>query len=338
MTSGAAFRYGLPILVSIWGMIFLTPLAFLTFLEMPLTAREIIMNTLMPCCLIIKFYLNYSYFTDYWMKKKNNWKFWLLNISISFVLAFLIQFLVHLVYGSLVTMRVHVFYFLRDIINMTVVGGFAVAIKMMLYHKMHEHDKELQDKEAELRTVKKEMSPHFLLNTLNNIYALTTFDIKRAQEAIIELSHLLRTLLYNDANQPQPLSESIKFMRCYVKLMQLRMTANVKINVDVEVPENNKIMVAQMLIVPLVENAFKHGIHPVKESFIDIKVYADEEKVNIKVSNSNFPKDDKDKSGHGIGLQQEQTRLDIIYPGKYQWTKGTNEAQTVYTSNLTIYL
>lgn len=336
--SGAAFKYGLPILVCIWGLIFLSPLAFLTFLEMPLTIRELFMNLIMPCCLILKFFLNYSYFTKYWMQKKNNVKFWSINFSINFALSFMIQLIVHIVYGDQVSMKVHIFYLLRDFINLTVVGGFAVAIKMMIYTKMHEYERELQNKEAELRTVKKDISPHFLLNTLNNIYALTAFDTKRAQEAIIELSNLLRTLLYNDANQPKPLAESIRFMKSYIKLMQLRMPANVKINVDVEVPKDSKAMIAQMLIVPLVENAFKHGIHPVKESFIDILIHATDEKVEIKVSNSNFPKNDTDKSGHGIGLQQELTRLNIIYPGKYKWIKGTNDDKTIYTSNLTLYI
>lgn len=336
--SGAAFKYGLPILVCIWGLIFLSPLAFFTFMDVPLTIKEVFMNLIMPCCLILKFFLNYTYFTKVWMQRKSDIRFWSTSFCINFTMSLLIQLIVQFAYGDQVTMRVHIFYFLRDFINLTVVGGFGVAIKMMIYIKMHEHERELQDKEAELRTVKKDISPHFLLNTLNNIYALTAFDTMRAQEAIIELSNLLRTLLYNDANQPKPLAESIRFMKSYVKLMQLRMPANVKINVDVDVPENSKVMIAQMLIVPLVENAFKHGIHPVKESFIDIQIHATNEKVEINVSNSNFPKNDKDKSGHGIGLQQEQTRLDIIYPGRYKWTKGTNDDKTIYTSNLTLYI
>ncbi len=217
-------------------------------------------------------------------------------------------------------------------------AGIGITIRFMLYFQKQEYEMEMVNKEAELRTVKKDISPHFLLNTLNNIYALTTFDTKRAQEAIIQLSHLLRTLLYKDTNVPTPLADSIAFMECYVKLMQLRTADNVEINVDVDIPKDSKIMIAQMLIVPLVENAFKHGIHPVKPSFINVEVHADEKKVEIKVENSNFPKDNTDKSGHGIGLYQELTRLNLIYPNQYEWTRGTNEDNTIYTSHLTIFL
>lgn len=267
--SGAALKYGLPILTCLWGLIFLTPLAFLTFVEAPLTPTIIVTSVLMPIVLS---------------------------------------------------------------------GGIGITFRLMLYYQKQEYEKEMLNKDAELRTVKKDISPHFLLNTLNNIYALTTFDTKRAQEAIIQLSHLLRTLLYKDTNLPTPLADSIAFMECYVKLMQLRTADNVKINVDVDIPKDSKIMIAQMLIVPLVENAFKHGIHPVKPSFINVEVHANEKKVEIKVENSNFPKDNTDKSGHGIGLYQELTRLNLIYPNQYEWIRGTNEDNTIYTSHLTLFL
>lgn len=336
--SGAGFKYGLPILICLWGLIFLSPLAFLTFLDVPLTPKIIGMNMLMPMALIIKFYANYHYFCQKWLNSNRTYHFWLTNFAISFFLALLIQWAVHMVFDKQVSMKVHIFYFARDIINMTMAGGVAIAIKLMLFYQRQEHEKEMVHKEAELRTIKKDISPHFLLNTLNNIYALTTFDTKRAQEAIMQLSRMLRTLLYTDSNKPTDLSESVYFMECYIKLMQLRTTSNVKVNVDIDIPTDKKIMIAQMLIVPLVENAFKHGIHPVKPSFINVRIHANEKQVEIQVENSNFPKADNDKSGHGIGLQQEEARLNLLYPNHYKWTRGTNEDDTTYTSNLTIYL
>ena len=336
--SGAAFKYGLPILICLWGLLFLTPLAFFTFFEVRLTPTIIVMNMLMPLTVIFKFYWNYYFFCNKWLNTHCGLRFWGINISISILLALFIQIAVHIIFGDLVSINVHTFYFARDVINMTMSGGIAIAIRLVLYYQRQEYEKEMVHKEAELRTIKKDISPHFLLNTLNNIYALTTFDTKRAQEAIIQLSQMLRTLLYTDTNQPTALVDSVNFMKCYVELMQLRTASNVKINVDIDIPKDKKIMIAQMLIVPLVENAFKHGIHPVKPSFINISVHANEKQVNIRVENSNFPKDDNDKSGHGIGLHQELSRLNLLYPNHYEWTKGTNEDKTVYTSNLTIYL
>lgn len=231
------------------------------------------------------------------------------------------------------------FFIARDIVGGIVMSILVVIIKRWHHHRTCKHQLQLITKEAELQNMKKEISPHFLLNTLNNIYALIAFDKKRAQEAVIDLSNMLRTLLYSDTSLPVPLSQAVSFMQDYVKLMKLRLSSHVKIKVDVNLPStsDHDILVAPMLIVPLVENAFKHGIHSIKESFISIKIQADTQHILIEVANSYHPKSEADKSGHGIGLKQLKTRLDLIYPGKYEWIKGTNEDATVYTSKIILY-
>ena len=92
-----------------------------------------------------------------------------------------------------------------------------------------------------------------------------------------------------------------------------------------------------MLLISLIENAFKHGISPTLKSFIHLKLYADREKIECEIINTNHPKPPSDESGSGIGLQLIQRRVDLLYPGRYIWEKGTNADNTIYSSKITLY-
>ena len=87
---------------------------------------------------------------------------------------------------------------------------------------------------------------------------------------------------------------------------------------------------APLILISLVENAFKHGVSPTEQSFIHIDVVQQASSLTVKIENSNHPKTERDRSGHGIGLQQVQKRLDLSYPGRYQWEKGIN-GETYYS-------
>ena len=90
------------------------------------------------------------------------------------------------------------------------------------------------------------------------------------------------------------------------------------------------------IFISLIENAFKHGISPTEKSFIHIQIAEEKERIICKIENSNFPKNDNDKSGSGIGLEQVQKRLNLLYSGKYQWNKGVSDDLKTYISYLTI--
>lgn len=196
---------------------------------------------------------------------------------------------------------------------------------------------ELQKKDAELKNLRLQVSPHFLLNTLNSIYALTMFDQQRAQSAITSLSSLLRHMLYDNKKEKLNMQEEATLLRHYVDLMRIRLNENVKIGLNTDIPEPCHLYVAPLVIISLVENAFKHGVSSTMPSFISIVIRANEESIYCEVSNSNFPKTDHDHSGHGIGLTQLKERLDILYPGKYHWEHYVINDKNIYTSKLTIY-
>ena len=205
-----------------------------------------------------------------------------------------------------------------------------------LIQRSREQEKEAQQMEYEKLVY--QINPHFLLNTLNNIYALIAFDTDKAQQAVQDLSRLLRHLLYDNNQDFIPLNREMEFLKNYVALMKIRLSSNVDLQFHIDIPSENPIRVAPLIFISLFENAFKHGISPVKPSFIHIKIYSSgPDTLSCSIENSYFPKQRNDISGSGIGLEQVQKRLDLIYPDKYEWTKGCDENATVYKSILTIH-
>lgn len=230
---------------------------------------------------------------------------------------------------------------IRDIFNMTIAA--AMATMMRLAENWHKSELARQEAEkertkAELSNLRSQIKPHFMLNTLNNIYALTSFAPERARKAIEQLSSLLRHILYENEKPEISINEEVEFIGDYIALMQLRVTNNVDIQFDTQIPQGCFAKIAPMILISLVENAFKHGISPTKPSFIHINISADNNHINCTIKNSNYPKLANDKSGHGIGLVQVSRRLELNYKNRYQWNKGISDDGMVYSSQITIYL
>lgn len=196
---------------------------------------------------------------------------------------------------------------------------------------------EIQKTEAELQNLRNQINPHFLLNTLNSIYALISFDRDKAQKAVLSLSALLRQMLYGGRNNAVALCDEVEFIRNYVELMRIRLNKNVRIDFNVSISHGDDVKVAPFIFISLVENAFKHGVSTANPSFILINILYDGEKIVCEIRNSNYPKASTDKSGHGIGLEQVARRLDLAYAGKYEWERGVDEDENTYYSIITIY-
>ena len=175
-----------------------------------------------------------------------------------------------------------------------------------------------------MQNLKSQLNPHFLFNTLNNIYSLIAIDAERAQYAVHDLSRLLRHVLYENKQLFVPLEGEVAFMRSYIELMSLRLPG--KVDLQVDLPEaGSQVMVAPLLFISLIENAFKHGVSPTEHSFIHISLQvipSPKETVVCRIENSNYPKHDNDRSGSGIGLPNLRKRLDLLYAGKYEFRTG----------------
>ncbi len=336
--------------VIIWAVIFIMPISFKEP-DDELTLTSYLRHSVLPLCLMLVFYVNYLWLGPKFFSQSHKWKK-LLSVDLIFIAVLAIGLSEWMTFdherhkreiilenGQQIplpphqrSVRMFIFGLIRDTFTLSaaaIVGGFAVMAKRIA-------EMENARKEAELLNLRNQVSPHFLLNTLNNIYALTAFNQSKAQEAIMELSKMLRYLLYNEDQPSMKLQDEVEFVHNYIELMRLRLPGHVTVEEDIHIPTPCTMKIAPMIIISLVENAFKHGISPTQHSEIVIHISADDEAITCDIHNTYFPKDDSDRSGHGIGLQQVQKRLDLSYPGKYEWAKGVSD-NCYYISNLKLY-
>jgi len=187
--------------------------------------------------------------------------------------------------------------------------------------------------QTELQHLRYQLQPHFFFNSLNNIYSLVDISPEKAKSTIHSLGKLMRYLLYETNTELVPLSKEIEFMRKYIDLMKLRLTDKTQIESSFPLSEN-QIKIAPLLFISLIENAFKHGVSANKESMISIEMNVQKNVVNFTLENHNFPKEESDKSGSGIGLQNLEKRLQLLYPNKHTFKKELKAG--VYRVNLQI--
>ena len=214
--------------------------------------------------------------------------------------------------------------------------GMNIGIK--LYFKQRGDRKRLEQLEKEnleqqLEYLKYQINPHFLMNTLNNIHALVDIDPEKSKQTILELSKMMRFVLYEGNKQVVPLDREIAFLQNYIQLMKLRYTDKVKITVDVPKNLPNK-EVPPLMFITFVENAFKHGVSYRQASFIDIAISIGEDKLVFDCRNSRIPKED-DKHG-GVGLANVKKRLELIYGNRY--ALDIKDEQDTYTVKLSLPL
>ena len=189
--------------------------------------------------------------------------------------------------------------------------------------------------ERQLQYLKYQVNPHFFMNTLNNIHALVDIDPERAKASIVELSKLMRYVLYEGNNRLTPLSREVQFLRNYVQLMSMRYTGNVSISLDVPevLPDS---MLPPLLLVIFVENAFKHGISYRTKSFVEISLQPHGDRLLFSCRNSRPEiKHDENMKG-GVGLSNVRRRLDLLFPDDY--TLDIKETEDIYTVKLEIPL
>jgi len=179
--------------------------------------------------------------------------------------------------------------------------------------------------EAELSWLKNQLNPHFLFNSLNNISSLTQIDANRAQESIWQLSDLLRYALYETKDDFVPVAGEIEFMENYIALMELRCSEMTKVKKHFgQFPQGT--VVAPLLFISLIENAFKHGVNTRVESLINVDMTAQGHDLVFLCENSVCSNaDTTGHAGSGIGLENLSRRLDLIYKGKYSYEHIEND-------------
>ena len=190
--------------------------------------------------------------------------------------------------------------------------------------------------ETELKLLKSQIHPHFLFNTLNNIYALTLQKSDQAPDAIIKLSELLDYLIYHGENEQAPLAKEIELIDHYMELEKLRygnrLQASFKITGDPD-----KVMIAPVLLLPFVENAFKHGISQSRNKvWLKIRLEISNRSIIFHIENSKPGIPAKEGMPGGIGLENLKRRLEILYENRY--SLEILDKKDIYTVHLNLKL
>ncbi len=175
---------------------------------------------------------------------------------------------------------------------------------------------EKENVENKMAFLQNQVSPHFFMNTLNNIHALVDINTEEAKEAIIRLSNMMAYMLYESQTDKISIQKEIDFVKSYVELMKLRFSEEVDINV--EIPEKlPEIAIPPLLTISFIENAFKHGVSYEEPSFIHIKYVFKKDHLYFELKNSNHSKQEKNANS-GIGLENARKRLALIYTTNYE--------------------
>ena len=338
-----------------WSIVLFLPLFFYNSSDAPwqVTRHHFMRSLGAPLCYMLLFYLNYLWLVPKFYFRDHKAAFYAINVVAVVVAMLLMTGWWHMM-NELFTIdgmtshgshargprppRYPMFFY--NAIMLILVAGLALAVRMsQRWQHLEEARKEAEKNrtEAELSNLRNQLNPHFLLNTLNNIYALIAFDSDKAQTAVEELSKLLRHVLYDNQQNFVPLYKEVAFMQNYIELMRIRLTDQVQVTTHIDVEPDDSTPIAPLIFISLLENAFKHGISQAGKGFIDMTLSQHQGTVTCQITNSNHPKRQNDKSGSGIGLEQVSKRLELMYPGHYTWEKGVSADGTEYFSKIVIH-
>lgn len=315
-----------------WGIIFGLPFFFTGRESQAVTLESYCRFMVVPLSFVLVFYINYFLLIKRFLFTKQTGRYILSNV----ILIAAIMLAVHCLFRLLpppADIRHHpepelheiIFFFLRNAMLYLLVAGLSVAIKMTAgWFRVEATRRELENSraEAELQNLKSQLNPHFLFNTLNNIYSLIAFSPERAQEAVHDLSRLLRYVLYESSQPLVALEKELDFIRNYVELMRIRLPEHVELKTEISSVASGS-LIAPLLFISLIENAFKHGVSTNKPSFIHLDIHQKGELIVCVIRNSCFPKDtERDKSGSGIGIENLRKRLALLYPNRHIFLYG----------------
>jgi LytS/YehU family sensor histidine kinase len=190
---------------------------------------------------------------------------------------------------------------------------------------------------SELLFLKAQINPHFFFNTLHSIYALTVANSGSAADALYTLSHMMRYVLYETQNGTTLLSKEISFVKDYIRLMQLRLTDRITLRQNFPEPLVDY-PIAPMLLLPFIENAFKHGVSTLHPGSIEINIKQEKHRLIVKIRNTLLKEKGVIFEENGIGLANTRRRLDLLYPQKYTLNTVEDKADLIFTVDLEIDL
>ncbi|MBO5350562.1 MAG: histidine kinase [Alistipes sp.] len=323
----------------VWSAIILVPVLnsqMLSELHVNLDEAWIVWRQIIPYVVIFLIH-NHLIAPRYLLKKR--YALYLLSnvifVTIVFVIIDFYQMNIGHVslYGSFTNHEVY-----WNILFALFMNGTNGGIKL-LYQSLLDEQQMLRLKEenlrAEMTSLKYQINPHFFMNTLNNIHALIDIDTEAAKSAVIDLSKMMRYVLYDSEREMISLSADLQFLRNYIELMRIRYTDHVQITIDAPQTLPEKVAIPPLLLIVFVENAFKHGVSYNHPSYIHISLFYADKKLTAIISNSRNPQPTSPTRQGGIGLENVRKRLDLLY-GPHGYSLDICQEEERYTVKLVI--
>ena len=263
------------------------------------------------------FYLNMYLLIPKVLTKKS-WLHYLASIVICFVFVALASELINHILLSY-AYRPRPFYFTS--LNFFLVFGLSTTLKLTsdrVHFERERKERENETLKSELSLLRSQVSPHFMFNVLNNLASLARKKSDQLESVIIQLSQLMRYMLYESGEKRVTLDKEIEYLKSYIDLQKLRFGSDVTVDFDANV-KNGDLPIEPMLLIPFVENSFKHGIGLITDPTIVVRLSMDDTTLNFSVKNkfNNGGVETKDSSS-GIGVQNVRRRLDLLYKDMHE--------------------
>ncbi len=214
---------------------------------------------------------------------------------------------------------------------------YAISAVLRMYRewKKNEDLRKKVEKEkiqSELQFLKTQLNPHFLFNSLNAIYALSVKNSKETSEAIINLSEMMRYMLYEADKDMVPLTKELEYIKSYVQLQRLRLADSENVTLNISGEDKNK-AIPPLLFISFIENAFKYGTDYQGRTTVKINLIIDDDSIHLSVMNL-IGIHNKEKNSFGVGLENVRNRLKLLYPNAHV-LKVKNDGET-YSVNLVL--
>jgi hypothetical protein len=191
------------------------------------------------------------------------------------------------------------------------IGVFAFSLLLKIRERLKQT--EIEKTNAELSYLKAQINPHFLFNTLNSIYSLAILKSDKTADAVVKLSEMMRYVLNDSNSNFVSLKNELNYITNYIDLQRMRLTSNVKLNYAHEGIVLDK-KIAPLILIPFIENAFKHGVNSEENSEIDIAIIVSETTLKLSVKNNCVSTNNQTLNKSGLGIENTKQRLNLLYP------------------------
>ena len=303
-----------------WAVFFLFPYIFTKsdYSEIPRHSHKkdefLYVNLITNLLFVTAFYINYKIAIPKILYQKKYFLFAAIQVFIYILIMLNGKFLFHVFEVSTP------FDFIRaskhnnfSIFMVVVISSIAMRVFM---DKSRNEEKQNENLKTELSFLRSQISPHFLFNVLNNIVAMVRLKHEGLEDTVVKLSSLLQYMLYETDEEKVTIQSETEYLKSYIDLQSQRFGNKIKISTNLEVNESQQ-NIEPMLLIPFVENAFKHGYGLVENPAIEISLKADKDELLFSVKNKFSEKEQQKDKTSGIGLNNVGRRLELLYPKKH---------------------